>query len=220
MGFKWTTNLDMDEMWLNSDREILGRVTTAPSKAGIRVTLALPKGDPLQVDIEQWNAEGATTFCNIARDYYNEWKAGKEASQKRRHRDLEQQRLVDSKGGVLNPERSEDDFPVEEAVSALQGDVSGATSLEEEVVRRLDGAIAARGKLQRYRDELEQDLKRVEKEIDQLTKMNEVFNASRVLEQASNNVSESVEEGQGEGPGVDSDTHSPEAESERSEGAE
>lgn len=74
---------DDEARWLLSDGQILGKVRKAPHKGNIRLTLAMPYGEDLVVDVEKFNAASASQFCEIARSQYNEWKASKAAKETR-----------------------------------------------------------------------------------------------------------------------------------------
>jgi len=188
MSFKWQTSLKMDELWLNSDREILGRAAKTAGKVGIILTLDLPNGQQFQAEVDKLSAETGSGYCQAARDYYDEWKASKEAASKRKQRDREQQAIVDSNGQEFSGEPDAGLFPVSETVQALEEAVQGATSLEEEVLRRVDAAYDARAKCNAELAKLTAKLTQCEEEIKQLEQMRSIFSASKVLEQASGSV--------------------------------
>ncbi len=71
--------------WLQSDSQILGRVTKEPHDEGILVTLEMPTGGGFQCVLAKLDAASATQFCEMARGEYHERKA-KQASQASRKR--------------------------------------------------------------------------------------------------------------------------------------
>jgi hypothetical protein len=220
MSFRWSVPLNVDEMWLNSDREILGRAETSQGQQGIILTTTLPDGEQIGIEVDKLNAETGSSYCNIIRETFNERKASKEASSRRKFRDRQLDQAVVGSGEDNGGELEVGSLSVSETVEALQAPVSGATSLEEEIVHRYDRATGAAAKLRGMRDELDRDIQKIEKEIQQLETMMEVFRASKVLEQASTSVRDVREEGQGPNEGVDASPHSPEAIPEGGEGAE
>lgn len=220
MSFRWSVPLNKDEMWLNSDREILGRATQEMGKQGIILTSTLPDGEQIGIEVDRLNAETGSSYCNIIRETYNERKSSKEAASRRKFRDRELSQPVVGSEKDAGGELEVGSLSISETVEALQAPVSGATSLEEEIVLRYDRATGAAAKLRGMRDELDRDIKKVEKEIQQLETMMEVFRASKVLEQASDSVRPVREEGPGEDEGVDASPHSSEAIPEGGEGPE
>lgn len=208
-GFKWTTSLTNEEMWLNSDREILNRATQSAGKTGIILTLTLPNGEDVGIEVDKLNAENGATFCNMQREYYNEWKAGKEAASRRKQRDREQQSILDSEGSVVSRDIPEGAVPVQETVQALETAVQGAASLEEEVLQRIAAAEELMQQKIAQSDLLDIELAELAQELEQMNKMKEIFNASKVLEQASTSV---PEDDSGSEAGLDSPAHSPSAE--------
>jgi hypothetical protein len=217
---KWNNPLSMDEIWLNSDREILGRVRQEMGKQGILLTVTLPNGEDFQAEVEKLNADSGSTYCNMCREYFDEWKTGKEAASRRKQRDRE---LAESVGGPepdVGGERGTGSLSIPETVKALEETVQGTSSFEEETLRRLDAAHAAAAKLRGMRQELDRDIAKVEQEVAQLEQVKEIFDASRVLEAASGSILVPSEDQPGSYETVDSQSRRAEDDTEAGEGAE
>lgn len=203
-GHRWSTPLKMDELWLNSDREILGRAEKTAGKVGVVLTIDLPHGESIAVEVDKLNAETGTAFCQMARDYFDEYKASKEAASSRAQRDRQQSAALVGSEPDRGGESETGIFSVQETVEALETRVQGAATLEEEVIHRIDAAYDKRAKLRAASEQLNKDLTAVESEITQLEQMKEIFSASKVLEQASASVPKVTPEAE---KGVDSESH-------------
>jgi vacuolar-type H+-ATPase subunit I/STV1 len=188
-GHKWSVALKMDELWLNSDREILGRTAKEAGKKGILMTVELPNGEHFQAEVDRLNAETGSTYCQMAREYYNEWKAGKEAASRRKHRNREQQAALGGPTEQPLAELPSGEVTVQETVQALEESVQGSSTLEATVLHRLDAAYDTRSKLREQRERIERELKQLELELTQLEQMKEIFSASKVLEEAGESLS-------------------------------
>lgn len=188
-GFKWDTNLSVEEGWLNSDREILARMAEGVSEDGhYMMSVDVPNGETYSFAFEQKNYAAATAFCNAVREQYNEWKTSKEAASRRAFRDREQQAVLGADGREPGGDGRAEEFPVAETVSALEEGVQGGASLKETLVQRLDSAVSARGKLHQQFDQLKKQIEAYDIEVNQLETMLEVIRASEVLGEASESV--------------------------------
>lgn len=218
-GFRWSVALEVDEMWLNSDREVLGRSRQEQGQNGVLFTVMLPNGQEFQAELDKLNAETGSGYCMAAREYYNEWKANKEAAASRKQRDREQQSILDASGSKPAGGPEVGSLTVQETVEALEAPVYGVASLEEEIVLRLDDAYGRRSKLNEQIEQLKRELVTAETEVTQLETMTEVFHASKVLEQASGSVPEVREDRPDSHEGVDGPARSSEDVTEGGEGA-
>lgn len=220
MSFRWNTPLKMDETWLNSDREILGRSRQEMGKQGILITVSLPNGEDFQAEVEKLNAESGSAYCNMCREYFDEWKSSKEAASKRsvRDRELRESLVGPEETGVGEPSAGAQ--PIPQTVEALEEAISSGTSLEEDLVLRLDAADGRASRLRDERDRVLRDLETAEREVAQIRSLLEVINASKVLEQIGGSILVPSEEGQGTYERVDSAARRTEAEPTGSEGAQ
>lgn len=177
-----------EEGWLNSDREILNRCVKTQGKVGILLTLEMPNGNQFQAEVDRLNAETGSSYCHMCREYYDEWKASKESASRRKQRDRAEQALLDEAGNELRREPEAGTFPVQETVQALEEAVRGTTTLEEDVFRRITAAEDYMKRLLDTRDRVNDKIIKLDTEYKQLMSMKEIFNASKVLEQASEGV--------------------------------
>jgi len=94
-----------DAEWLLSDGAIMGRIKRQGRPNGVtRLSLAIPLGDPVVVDVAQVDAGSMIEFCNIARNTYDERKAEQAAAQVRSS-ERKAARDIESGGGwVLSEE--------------------------------------------------------------------------------------------------------------------
>lgn len=199
-SMRWETALKPEELWLNSDNQILNRSErTALNNGSVLFAIELPNGELYQAEIDQVNAETASAFCEAVRGYYNEWKAEQEASSQRRVRDRAERALLDAEGNRIQEDESKSGSQnvVEAAIQAHEKGVQSTASLEEEILHRL-AVTQERGQ------RLSRELNELLKEESQLEKLAEVLRASKVLEQTSTDVSGTVSrEGDGESDAVD-----------------
>jgi len=186
---KFNNPLTKEEQWLHSDREILGRAEKTAGKVGIVLTLKLPNGEAFALEVDRLNADTGGTYCNMVREYFDEWKTSKDTASRRKQRDREQQEILDTSGSPISGGDSDSGiFSVSETVQALEERVQGSTSLEEEVIQRIDAAYDSRAKLNEQLSIITTKLTQCEEEIKQLEQMRSIFDASKVLEQARGSV--------------------------------
>lgn len=187
---KWDYGLNNDETWLLSDREILGRAQKSAGTQGILLTLPLPNGEQYQAEVDKLNASSGSTYCDMVREYYNEWKASKAAASKRKHADLKQQRILDGSGEVAGGEPDVGLLSVPETVQALEAGVQETASFEESIFQQV---AAAQDRV----NQLTHDLRDATRQLKALEAAKEVFSASKILEAAGRSVHQvrSEEEG-------------------------
>ena len=215
---KFNNPLTKEEQWLHSDREILGRAEKTAGKVGIVLTLKLPNGEAFALEVDRLNADTGGTYCNMVREYFDEWKTSKDTASRRKQRDREQQEILDTSGSPISGGDSDSGiFSVSETVQALEERVQGSTSLEEEVIQRIDAAYDSRAKLNEQLSIITTKLTQCEEEIKQLEQMRSIFDASKVLEEARGSVHRQGEDAAG---AVGHAPHSTTPEEGRGEGAE
>lgn len=73
--------------WLQSDAQILGRLTSEPHEQGVLITLMMPWDENFQAVIEKMNATSMSEFCELARGEYGEWEARQDAAASRKRFD-------------------------------------------------------------------------------------------------------------------------------------
>jgi len=186
---KFNNPLTKEEQWLHSDREILGRAEKTAGKVGIVLTLKLPNGEAFALEVDRLNADTGGTYCNMVREYFDEWKTSKDTASRRKQRDREQQEILDTSGSPISGGDSDSGiFSVSETVQALEERVQGSTSLEEEVIQRIDAAYDSRARLNEQLSSITTKLTQCEEEIKQLEQMRSIFDASKVLEEASSSI--------------------------------
>jgi chromosome segregation ATPase len=196
---KFNNPLTKEEQWIHSDREILGRAEKTAGKVGIVLTTKLPNGDDFQMEVDRLNADTGGTYCNMVREYFDEWKTSKAAASRRKQHDREQQAILDAEGSsVSGGDLQSGILSVPETVQALEEGVQGATSLEEEVIHRIDAAYDARAKLNEELAAITTKLTQCEVDIKQLEQMREIFNASKILEATVGSVRSEEESSEGE----------------------
>ncbi len=217
-AMRWSTSLKPSELWLNSDREILARATTQANDSGnILLTVELPNEEQFQAEVDKLNAETGSTFCDMAREYFNEWKASQDAASRRSHRDRELSTILDAEGQPARGEPEAGVFPVQETVQALEETVYGPSALEEDILHRLDANARKSAELRRTIKELKEKLTLCEDLLEaqateekQLEQIMEVISASKVLEEVSEGVHGAAP---GEEEGIRDKADSSEAES-------
>lgn len=178
---KWDSGLDKHETWLLSDREILGRAQQSAGTQGILLTLDMPNGEQFQAEVDKLNASSGSTFCDMVREYYNEWKASKAAASKRKHDSLRESRLLDTEGQELRGEPDVGVLSVQETVQALETGVQGTESFEQAIFRQVAEA-------QNRVNKLTHDLREAQRQLKALEAAKEVFSASQILEAAGRSV--------------------------------
>lgn len=178
---KWDYGLNKDETWLMSDREILGRAQKSAGTQGILLTLPLPNGEQYQAEVDKLNASSGSTYCDMVREYYNEWKASKAAASKRKHDDLKQSRLLDATGQEPTGEPEVGILSVSETVQALEAGVQESTSFEESIFQQVAAS-------QERVNQLTMELREEQRQLKALEAAKEVFSASKILEAAGRSV--------------------------------
>jgi len=184
-----------DAGWLYADGQILNRCKKTPHEQGILFELELPNGELLQLVFPTMQ-QGGLQMGEIARESYHEWQAEQTSTQERNSRDKQASRDGDNKAEA--PSRN----PVAAAIQASQEGTQGLAALEEKLAGDLFAAKQEYGRLSERCDELDREIKT-------LTAMMEVFNASKILEQASGRISGEVAEGYSVSEALGDDTRSP-----------
>lgn len=119
----------MNDTWLTSDSQIIGRTKRNPHEQGTLWVLELPDGDLFEVILEKQDAGSVSGFCQMARDAWDERKKESEAKARQR-----KAMSVDGGGGAA---------PRQEAVQTYETATSFAESVVQQLSRATDELNAA-----------------------------------------------------------------------------
>ena len=93
----------IDDRWLLSDGQIIGRARRTTVAGGVRMSLEMPEGEPFIAELAKVNAASIAQFCDLSRGEWHARKASKEAAQVSSSRDGEA-RKREAEGGTVEGE--------------------------------------------------------------------------------------------------------------------
>ena len=70
----------IDDRWLLSDGQIIGRARRTTVNGGVRMSLEMPEGEPFVAELAKVNAASIAQFCDLSRGEWHAWKSSKEAA--------------------------------------------------------------------------------------------------------------------------------------------
>lgn len=177
----------IDDRWLLSDGQIIGRARRTTVEGGVRMSLEMPEGEPFIAELAKVNAASIAQFCDLSRGEWHARKASKEAAQVSSSRDGEARKREAGRGTVGG----------EEDVQGVKESVSIDLCDREALSSALQNAHNARLKLSEQMNELE-------KKCQLYRAVLEVLDGQGYAEQELSSVSRT--EAKGDSEGVDSET--------------
>lgn len=153
---------DDGAQWLQSDAQILGRTVQSLDPKGIKLTIQMPEGGPIEAVVAKMDAGSVNQFTAFVRGEYHERKAEQMAQKKRRA--ILRDTTGEEPRGRLERKKN---------VPVPEGSMEKPLFSREDVVQRA-------GELATKRGQLKADLIMVEHELDITNKILAVFEDSEL----------------------------------------
>ena len=126
----------IDDRWLLSDGQIIGRARRTTVAGGVRMSLEMPEGEPFIAELAKVNAASIAQFCDLSRGEWHARKASKEAAQVSSSRDGEA-RKRESGGGTVGGETNVSSPQTDVQVNPLDPQSIGDRLVELSIKLRL-----------------------------------------------------------------------------------